>query len=582
MGVTMKGYDMKLATTSATLIMNNEEVVTTEYAVNVIVKEGGKWYVKSEKGKNLGGPYDSKSEAEDRLKEVEKFKHMKKNQLVTMKSTVSSLSVRNDTMEDKDWLVVPMVMLVEGVHSGSCGALYYPKEELEKTPVTWNHKPVVVYHPNGPTACDPDVLTARKIGVIMNTKYEDGKLKAEAWLDPVRIKKVDERVAEAIENQTMMELSTGLFTDIDNIEGDWGDEHYDALASNYRPDHLALLPDMKGACSMEDGAGFLRLNSESIKPKVFPVISELWAETYFPILKAAGIDTDKLTANELSHSAVWGLLDEATRKKNSEAWVEEVFDSFLCYRVNGELFKQEYEIDKSGKVAFVGIAQPVVRVVEYKLKSEVTNDAGSIVKEQIMNKEELIAKLLENKDSGWTEKDKDVLNTMDETHLTKIVDIVDNKAKADAEAEKKIAEEAAKNAAVVVKDEKETSEALKLEDKVENEEKKGPMTEEEYIAAAPKNIQNVLNRGLKAYNSEKERLIGIIKANKNNAFKDEYLQGRDLDELGGLARLAAPEKSEDDVNSILMADYSGQAEAVTSNTADIEVLDLPAMSFDEK
>ena len=119
MGVTMKGYDMKLATTSATLIMNNEEVVTTEYAVNVIVKEGGKWYVKSEKGKNLGGPYDSKLEAEDRLKEVEKFKHMKKNQLVTMKSTVSSLSVRNDTMEDKDWLVVPMVMLVEGVHSGS-------------------------------------------------------------------------------------------------------------------------------------------------------------------------------------------------------------------------------------------------------------------------------------------------------------------------------------------------------------------------------------------------------------------------------------------------------------------------------
>ena len=513
----------------------------------------------------------------------EKIKSPKTNQLVTMTGSVMPI-VRNDTMEDKSWLVVPMVMLTEGVHSGSCGALLYPKEELEKTPVTWNHKPVVVYHPNGPTACDPDVLTARKIGVIMNTKYEDGKLKAEAWLDPVRMNKVDNRIAEAIENKTMMELSTGLFTDIDNVEGDWGEEHYDALASNYRPDHLALLPDMKGACSMEDGAGFLRLNSESKEFKVFPAISDLWSETYFPILKAAGIDTDKLTANELSHSTVWGMLDSLIGKKNSNAWIEEVFDSFFCYSVDGAIFKQEYEIGKDDEITLVGIAQPVVRVVEYKLKSEVSNDANSSQKEIIMNKDELIAKLLENKDSGWTEKDKDVLNTMDETHLNKIVTIIENKAKADAEAEKKIAEEAAKNAAAeVVKDEKVSSVVVKDEpESVENEEKKGPMTEEDYIAAAPKNIQNVLNRGLKAYNSEKERLIGIIKANERNAFKDEYLQSRDLDELGGLAKLAAPEKNEDGVDSILMADYSGQAETAIANTADIEALELPAMTFDTK
>jgi len=579
----MKGSGMGLGKDQTIKIVDNLDDVVT---INVVVEEGGKWYVRSEKGKNLGGPYDTKTEAEDRLKEVEKFKHMKKNQLVTMTNTVTPI-VRNDTMEDKDWLVVPMVMLTEGVHSGSCGALYYPKEELEKTPVTWNHKPVVVYHPNGPTACDPDVLTARKIGVIMNTKYEDGKLKAEAWLDPVRMDKVDNRIAEAIENKTMMELSTGLFTDIDNVEGDWGEEHYDALASNYRPDHLALLPDMKGACSMEDGAGFLRLNSESKKEETTAnKISELWAETYFPILKAAGIDTDKLTANELSHSTVWGMLDSLIRKKNSNAWIEEIFDSFFCYSVDGAIFKQEYEVGKDDEITLVGIAQPVVRVVEYKLKSEVSNDANSSQKEIIMNKDELIAKLLENKDSGWTEKDKDVLNTMDETHLMKIVTIIENKTKADAEAEKKIEEETAKNAAAEAakndKGEKDTSDTLKPEVVTENEEKKGPMTEEEYIAAAPKNIQNVLNRGLKAYNSEKERLIGIIKANERNAFKDEYLQSRDLDELGGLAKLAAPEKSEDDVNSILMADYSGQAEAVTSNTADIEVLDLPAMTFDEK
>jgi hypothetical protein len=38
-------------------------------------KEGYK--VLSEKGKNLGGPYKSKAEAEQRLRQVEFFKHRK-------------------------------------------------------------------------------------------------------------------------------------------------------------------------------------------------------------------------------------------------------------------------------------------------------------------------------------------------------------------------------------------------------------------------------------------------------------------------------------------------------------------------
>ena len=39
-------------------------------------KDGYK--VLSEKGKNLGGPYKSRAEAEKRLKQVEFFKHKKK------------------------------------------------------------------------------------------------------------------------------------------------------------------------------------------------------------------------------------------------------------------------------------------------------------------------------------------------------------------------------------------------------------------------------------------------------------------------------------------------------------------------
>jgi hypothetical protein len=43
----------------------------------VIKKVKGGYKVLSEKGKNLGGPYKSKKEAEKRLKQVEYFKHNK-------------------------------------------------------------------------------------------------------------------------------------------------------------------------------------------------------------------------------------------------------------------------------------------------------------------------------------------------------------------------------------------------------------------------------------------------------------------------------------------------------------------------
>lgn len=44
----------------------------------MVRKIKGKWYVLSEKGKNLGGPYETEDQAKSRLREVEYFKHKKK------------------------------------------------------------------------------------------------------------------------------------------------------------------------------------------------------------------------------------------------------------------------------------------------------------------------------------------------------------------------------------------------------------------------------------------------------------------------------------------------------------------------
>lgn len=54
-----------------------ENLSIKEFFVEYIEKTPSGYSVKSKKGKNLGGPYKSKKKAEERLKQVEFFKHKK-------------------------------------------------------------------------------------------------------------------------------------------------------------------------------------------------------------------------------------------------------------------------------------------------------------------------------------------------------------------------------------------------------------------------------------------------------------------------------------------------------------------------
>jgi len=144
--------------------------------------------------------------------------------------------------------------------------MLYTNEELSKLHMVWNYKPVVVRHPKvggeDVSACDPKVIPSYKVGVIFNTRFEGNKLKAEAWIDVERLREVEPRILSNIEQGRVTEVSTGLFSEFKESEGTWRGERYVAVVTNIRPDHLALLIDEKGACSVADGAGLLR-NSDT-------------------------------------------------------------------------------------------------------------------------------------------------------------------------------------------------------------------------------------------------------------------------------------------------------------------------------
>ena len=463
--------------------------------------------------------------------------------LVTFQT--NQAKTRYETKEGKQFLVVPCVMMTEGVHQGSMGALYYPESELSKTPAIWNHKPVVVYHPqfNGQSvsACDPIILETYRIGELYNTKWEDGKLKTECWIDEEKANKVDNRVIEAIQNGSMMEVSTGLFTDNEVIEGEWNGENYVSIARNYRPDHLAILPDQIGACSIEDGAGLLR-NQQEDTPE-----SRL-AESLLKVF------------NELSHNEIWGELNGII---GDNAWVSDVYDNFFIYEVDEKMFYQDYEI-MDEKVNLKGIAQEVEKIIQYRkndgtLIGNIDLSENFFKKENEMERKKTVDALISNESTPWSEDDREML-----------MGLSDNKF------------------AIIANEKEETTPAPEEKEVEEKEvEEKAPtdnkeVTLEQYINNAPEGLRDMLRSGLVAHQENKSKLIQKITANKKNTFTPEQLNGKSLDELRQLATLAEVEVSTPSYLPAALFAGQGEVASPSVNSEGVEALEAPVMNFEEK
>jgi len=146
-----------------------------------------------------------------------------------------------------------MTTIVPGVLNGSQGPLHYEPEEIAKAVKAWDQVDICVNHPydelGNPISVKHPSARKNVIGFLRNSRFE-GKLQHEGWFDVENTKRVDHRVYNALERGEPMELSTGLHTD--NV-----DEDGKSYARNHRPDHLAVLPDHRGACSIDDGCGVL-------------------------------------------------------------------------------------------------------------------------------------------------------------------------------------------------------------------------------------------------------------------------------------------------------------------------------------
>ena len=258
--------------------------------------------------------------------------------------------------EGKRIMSVPVVAIVEGVLND----FYVPSDEFGKFVNSWEGIPVPVDHPqvNGMhvSANLPDILSSRNIGRFHNVDIVDNKLKGEMWIFVEDAKKKGfGEIINRLEKGEKIEVSTAYFADTEPTRGNHNGVEYSGIHRNLRPDHLAILPDDIGACSVEQGCGTFQNHQ---KGKIMSKFDDL--------LKVFGLKADEHKDKEEEVLALFGNAEEeeeeevkAKAKEEEEVAAEEEeekktpaansLDAETLLAVNWA--KEKYAKEKDGLVA---------------------------------------------------------------------------------------------------------------------------------------------------------------------------------------------------------------------------------------
>ena len=478
-------------------------------------------------------------------------------------STLQNYTARTEMFEGRQHLVAPVVILKEGVHCGSSGCFLYTAEELRKIPGAWNGRPIPVLHPtdaegNPISANDPAVIEENSVGHLFNVIWDESikGLRGEAWVNIDKAQNKHPKVLSIVRQGARMEVSTGLWFDHSEAgSGEWEGEAYDAVAINFKTDHLALLPESTGACSLQDGCG-LRMNKATDETPL-----------YFD--KSTVVNTIIALKNDLAHEDVRNQLQRGVDQldvlkeepgKSTIHFVLSVFDTFFVYRKESPtgvtLHKQEYSVDANGKV---NTREEVVEVKEKTSYVEVNKKVVKNEKEggnEIMKKmcPKKVTQLIENEHSKWTEDDREFLEGLEETMEDKITPVVLKEE--EKSAEEKLAEE------------KSAEEKLAEEKLAENKEK--PATKEDILS---KEELESLAYGTTALKEKKDLLVNRLTSANGKAFTKAQLEAKDIAELESLCKYLPLEAE---------ADYTGAGggNSLAGNHKE-EALVAPSMTFNK-
>lgn len=182
-----------------------------------------------------------------------------------MKQALNTSNIRRETLDGTEYVVAPTTLLkpmylnVPG--SWSVNEAYLPEREAKESIPSWNGTPLTLNHPTqngaGTTANSPEMHAKTAIGRVFNAQWENNELKAEAWFNVDKIRGMGGMAENALENVLegqAVNVSTG-YRASKLPSGEYDGETHSAVQGNLKPDHLAVLPNQQGKCSVDGGCG---------------------------------------------------------------------------------------------------------------------------------------------------------------------------------------------------------------------------------------------------------------------------------------------------------------------------------------
>ncbi len=521
--------------------------------------------------------------------------------------------VRSETFQGKEYTVIPVVALVEGVLQ----AANSPQPELVKAdeldPASWNGRPITFDHPvlNGQlvsVAETPETFEEWAVGTIFNSQIVDGnKLRVEAWIDNSKIAALGEDAVKAfaaMKEGEVVEVSTGYFAESEPESGTFNGEHFEAIQNDLKPDHLAILTGGEaGACSIADGCGAPRVNSlKSVDNSGTTPFTILGVDGTIQWLRSNAHSTDYKASDipgllaadpaEAAKRAEKEKLEENSKhikkEKDKEKNKQNSLSSLLENSRNLFIFKDAEEISDMdvrralssaletngenfwGVVAVFANSFVFERGFDTLVRKDFSINSEGVV---TLGKEETIVRpITEFIPVVTNEENSNAEQKMNREE--KIKDLIGNNASPYQEEHKGFLEslsdeqleavpmlEAAKE--IKKEDEKEGEAGKEVEaaaQQQEPEKKEEPVTVEGYIAEAPPEIREVLNQGISMQQNKRDHLVKGIMANKSNAFSEPELQAFGMPQLEKLAELA------------VVPDYSMRGGPVTNAAQDESII----------
>ncbi len=178
-----------------------------------------------------------------------------------MTVNLNTAAAREEERNGRPHIVVPAIT-AQGVMNR---VLYLP-EELDAAIVTCNGRAVTVGHPqlNGEYVASalPEIDT---YGTFLSGFIQDAALAGDLWIDYEFLLQHEsgQLIVDAINNEDPINVSWGFYIDIEPVRGSFNGDEFDYIARNIRGEHVAILPNEVGACSVDDGCGTSLVSNES-------------------------------------------------------------------------------------------------------------------------------------------------------------------------------------------------------------------------------------------------------------------------------------------------------------------------------